>query len=151
MEFIHQATAQTASAPPPAAAPVRGGSVPKKRYEHTFPVEIDTGESLQIGWDTGEDANIVAERFLSEYPQIPAHQRGDIIQFIHQATSQTPSAPAGRQSGGSVPAAEQISQQDQDAMVRQCMEMGFDEATSRHALVATGWLGVEAAMAKLFE
>jgi len=141
VNFIHQAAGQTpAPAPAAPAAPRPAG----KRYEHTFPVELDTGASLQIGWDTGEAAETVAARFLAENPGIPPGQQNDIISFIQQATSQTPSAPAGRGASG-------ISAADQQIMVRQCMEMGFDEATARNALEATGWLGVEAALNKLFQ
>ena len=35
-------------------------------------------------------------------------------------------------------------------MVQQVMAMGFDEASAREALEATGWAGVEVAMAALF-
>ena len=140
VNFIHQAAGQTTAPVAVAEATSRPAG---KRYEHTFPVELDGGGSLQIGWDTGEAPEAVAARFLAENPGIPPGQQGDIIAFIQQATSQTPSAPAGRSAPG-------ISSADQAAMVSSIVEMGFDEATARSALEATGWLGVEAALARLF-
>jgi len=51
--------------------PATSAQPPAGQYQHVYPVEIDTGERLEIAWNSGEDANVVAQRFLSANRQIP--------------------------------------------------------------------------------
>ena len=59
-----------AAAPAPAAGPVVAGPP----WQHTYPVELDTGARLEICWNSGEDPNAIAMRFLSANPHIPKDQ-----------------------------------------------------------------------------
>jgi len=112
------------------------------QYDFTYPVEVADGRRLNICWNRGDDPQAVALNFARQHGGIAANELPDIVNFIQQASGMPAPAPMVAQQAPPVSPAMQ-----QQAM-QQVMEMGFDEATARAALQATGW-SVEAAVMRL--
>lgn len=112
------------------------------QYDFNYPVEVADGRRLMISWNRGDDPQVVALNFARTNGGIAANELPDIVNFIQQASGM-PAQPAmvAQQAPPVSPAMQQQAMQ-------QVMEMGFDEATARAALQATGW-SVEAAVMRL--
>lgn len=138
VNFVMQAQQQAASGgtgPSPTSA---GGK------DFNYPVEVADGRRLQISWNRGDDPQAVALAFARQHGGIAANELPDIVNFIQQVSGGPASPPVFAQQAPAAPPSPEIQQQ---AML-QIMEMGFDEATARNALSASGW-SVEAAIQRL--
>eukprot|EP00933_Yihiella_yeosuensis_P009311 TRINITY_DN11515_c1_g1_i1.p1 TRINITY_DN11515_c1_g1~~TRINITY_DN11515_c1_g1_i1.p1 ORF type:complete len:670 (+),score=139.43 TRINITY_DN11515_c1_g1_i1:82-2091(+) len=139
--FIAQSEQQAASGSHGAGGGGGGGG---GNYDYSYPVEVADGRRLTISWNRGDDPQTVALNFARQNGGIAANELPDIVSFIQQVSGGPPmvmqQAPA-----SAAPPSVEVQQQ----MMQQVMEMGFDEATARGALMAAGW-SVEAAIQRLF-
>ena len=126
-------------------APPPGGS----GFDYTFPVELEAGRRLTISWNRGDDPSTVAMQFCIANG-LPGDQLGDIVNFIHTAQGQAGGAAAAASPPPPLAQAAPATAEAKQAMLAQVMAMGFPEDSARAALDATGWAGVEPAIAVLF-
>jgi hypothetical protein len=143
--------------PPPAAAtgaeatptlvlaPPPGAPGP---WDFSFPVDLGAGEALTIAWRRGESPEAVAERFCREHG-LPAAHVPDIVAFVLLASQQVGAA-AGARAAPAAAALAAPSASRQAELVAQVAALGVGDADARAALEATGWAGVELAVAFIY-
>eukprot|EP00658_Telonema_sp_P-2_P033973 TRINITY_DN24842_c0_g1_i6.p1 TRINITY_DN24842_c0_g1~~TRINITY_DN24842_c0_g1_i6.p1 ORF type:complete len:562 (+),score=114.92 TRINITY_DN24842_c0_g1_i6:191-1876(+) len=137
LQFLGRVMGQAAAAPGP-AAPV--SQLPEGPCDFEFPVQLEQGFAPKIRWNRGEEPEEVADRFLRAN-NLPWDNKPDIIAFIQQVAG---TAPAPAPSAAATPSPEA-----QATMIKNITDMGFDEASARRALEATGWVSVEGALGML--
>ena len=127
-----------AGAPPPP---------PNPNFDFSFPVEFPGRPGLQINWNRGDDANVVALNFCDENG-IPRNQLGDVVVFVQNAMGQV-SGGGGGGGGGGAPASE-LSVAQKAEMVQQVVAMGVDFTQALQALERTNYVSVETALNSIF-
>lgn len=119
-----------------------GGGASQGGKDFNYPVEVADGRRLTISWNRGEDPQTVAYDFAAQHGGIAANELPDIVAFIQQVSGGPAPQPMMAQQAPSVSPAMQ------QQAIQQVMEMGFDAASARQALVSSGW-SVEAAVQRL--
>lgn len=81
-----------------------GGTIDGVTYDHIYPIEVDQSgggvAKLQIGYNTGENPFVAAQRFIDAY-MLPQHHLNEIANYIQQrAGSAAPSLGGGVAPGG---------------------------------------------------
>jgi phospholipase A-2-activating protein len=85
------------------------GTIDGVQYDNVYPIEVDqTGGSvakLQIGYNTGENPFVAAQRFIDAH-MLPQHHLQDIANYIQQrAGNEVPTLGGAAVGGGSAPSA----------------------------------------------
>eukprot|EP00927_Polykrikos_kofoidii_P040013 TRINITY_DN34289_c0_g1_i1.p1 TRINITY_DN34289_c0_g1~~TRINITY_DN34289_c0_g1_i1.p1 ORF type:complete len:653 (+),score=125.31 TRINITY_DN34289_c0_g1_i1:71-1960(+) len=141
--FVHQ-TQQQAMTSGGVGAAAAGGTRVGGNFDFNYPVEVADGRRLTISWNRGDNPQEVAVAFARQNGGIAANELPDIVSFIAQVSG----GPAPVTMQQAAPQASGVSPALQQQAMQQVMEMGFDEASSRAALQATGW-SVETAVQRL--